>query len=44
MVHLFLYTSEMPKGHLEEELVNANQEVRMEKGTEDRDFEVPGMW
>lgn len=33
-MHLFLYTSEMPKGHLEEELVNVHQEARMEKETE----------
>ena len=39
MVHLFLYTSEMPKGHLEEELVNANQDVRMEREKEDRDLQ-----
>ena len=43
IVHLFLYTSEMSKGHLEEELVNAHQEVRMEKETEDRDLGVPGL-
>lgn len=35
MLHLFLYTSEMPKGHLEEEPVNVNQEARMEKEPED---------
>lgn len=34
----------MSKGHLEEELVNAHQEVRMEKETEDRDLGIPGLY
>lgn len=41
---LFLYTSEIPEGLPEEECVNAIQEIRVKKGPEDRDLEVPGFY
>lgn len=44
MVHLFLHTSEIPEGRSEEEPVNANQVIKMEKGPEDRDLGVPGLY
>lgn len=44
MVYLFLYIFEIFEGRLEEEFVNVNQVIKMEKGLEDRDLGVFGLY